>query len=270
RKLNNLARLAREACHDLLVVSDSDVRVAPDYLRQVAMHFQDSTVGLVTAFFRGAVAGTLGARLEALVAAAETVPNALVAGKVEKKIQFAFGWTMATTKAHLRGIGGFEGMINCHSDDFEIGNRIAARGLRIALLPSPVEVVLPRQTLREYWRHELRWAVGLRNVRFGGYLGLLLTFGLPWTILAMIFSRSLTLAALYLAAYLFFRLTQVWITAAWALDDASMRRNLWLVPLRDVINLLIWVEALFTTTISWRGTSYRVRKGLLCSTNSVL
>jgi ceramide glucosyltransferase len=263
RKLNNLARLSREARHELLVISDSDVRTAPDYLRQVAAPFHDPQVGAVTAFFRGLTEGSLGARLEALALAAETVPNALLARKIEKKVQFAFGWTMATTKAHLQAIGGFEGMVNYHSDDFELGRRIAARGLRIELLPSPVEMVFPRESFRDYFRHELRWAIGLRNVRPAGYAGLLFTFGLPWAILGATLAPTPVCSSAYIASYLLLRLAQVWITGAWGLHDPATRQNWWLTPFRDAINFVVWIAAFFANKITWRGISYRVKKGLL-------
>ncbi len=262
-KLNNLVKLAREARHDLLVVSDSDVRVAPDYLRQVAALLQDPGVGAVTTFFRGVVKGGLAARLEALGLATETVPNALVAQVIENKIQFAFGWTIAMTKANLQAIGGFESMVNCHSDDFELGNRIAARGLKVELLPTAVELIFPPKSLSEYWQHEVRWAVGLRNVRPLGYLGLLLTFGLPWTLLAVTLAPASPRIAFYILSYLLLRLAQVWIAGAWALDDAATRRNWWLTPLRDAVSFLVWVTGLFSSTVRWRGISYRVSRGLL-------
>src|SRR5258708_15708506 len=186
RKLNNLAKLAQQAQYDILVISDSDVRVAKDYLHLVAASFVDPQVGVVTAFFRGVTRGSLGAELEALVLATETVPNALVARKLEGKVQFAFGWTMATTKEHLRSIGGFEEMVKLYSEHFELGNRVAARGLKIALLPVPVEMIFAPESFEQYLLHELRWAIGLKNVRPAGYLGFLFTFGLPWPIVAMV------------------------------------------------------------------------------------
>ena len=263
RKLNNLVRLAREARYDVLVISDSDVRATPGYLREVASRFADSAVGLVTAFFRSATEGSLGAELEALVLSTETVPNALVARKIERKVQFAFGWTMATTKAHLASVGGFESMVDYHSDDFELGNRIAARGLRIELLPAPVEMVFPRESFSAYLRHELRWAIGLRNVRPAGYVGLLLTYGLPWSILAAAIAPSGAVALAYLVAYLVLRCIQVWLAGAWGLNDAITRRSWWLVPLRDAVNFLVWIAGFFTSRITWRGIPYRVEKGLL-------
>lgn len=263
RKLNNLVRLSREARHDVLVISDSDVRAAPGYLREVASRFADPAVGLVTAFFRSATVGSLGAELEALVLSTETVPNALVARKIERKVRFAFGWTMATTKAHLASIGGFESMVDYHSDDFELGNRIAARGLKIELLPAPVEMVFPSESFSAYLRHELRWAIGLRNVRPAGYIGLLLTYGLPWSILAAAVAPSRGAALAYLVAYLVLRWAQVWLAGVWGLNDPVTRRSWWLAPFRDALNFLVWIAGFFTSRITWRGIPYRVEKGLL-------
>jgi ceramide glucosyltransferase len=94
-------------------------------------------------------------------------------------VQFAFGWTMATTKKHLAEIGGWEAMVNYNSDDFELGNRIARQGYRVRLMREPVSMVFPKENLREFLTHELRWSIGLRNVRPAGYVGMIVTHGLP-------------------------------------------------------------------------------------------
>jgi len=261
RKLNNLATLARVAQHEILIISDSDVRVDPFYLRRIAAKFSDPNVGAVTAFFRSRVERGLGAILEALVLSTETVPNALVARKIEGRVQFAFGWTMATTKTHLGAIGGFEDMVDVHSDDFELGNRIAARGLAIELPPAPVEMVFPNESVATYLGHELRWAIGLRNVRPAGYWGLLFTFGLPWTLLAVTFAPTTGRALGYATAYLFLRLTQVCLAGIWGLDDPVTRKWWWLTPIRDAINFAVWIAGFFTNEIEWRGIKYRVKKG---------
>lgn len=261
RKLNNLAALSRAAAHEILVISDSDVRVDSLYLRRVAAKFSNPNVGAVTAFFRSRVESSLGAMLEALVLPTETAPNALVARKIEGKVQFAFGWTMATTKTHLRAIGGFEDMVHVHSDDFELGNRIAARGLAIELLAEPVEMVFAKESIATYLRHELRWAIGLRSVRPAGYWGLLFTFGLPWTILAILIAPTAGCALGYAISYLFLRLFQVWLTGVWGLDDPVTRKSWWLTPLRDGINFCVWIAGFFTSKIEWRGIKYKVKKG---------
>jgi ceramide glucosyltransferase len=263
RKVNNLCKLAQEARHDLLVIVDSDVRVEPGYLREVTAHFADPHVGCVTAFFRGLTPGGLGAELEGLALPTETVPNALVARQIEGKIQFAFGWTMATTKQVLTKIGGFEAMVNYHSDDFELGNRVAAAGYKIHLTDQPVWMVFPAETFGEYLKHEMRWAIGLRNVRPAGYVGLALTFGLPWAVLAAIAAPSAGISLAYLAAYLVLRSLQVWAAGAWAVGDPVTRKSWWLAPLRDLVNFVVWIAGFFSDRVSWRGVEYHVRKGLL-------
>jgi len=262
-KVNNLCKLVQEARNELLVMSDSDVRVLRDYLHDVAAPFGDPEVGAVTSFFRGLPGGSLAADLEALVLATETMPNALVARKIEGKMQFVFGWTMATTKVHLAAIGGFEAMMDFHSDDFELGNRLAARGHRIELSNKPVQMVYARDSMRDFFRHELRWAVGLRNVRPVGYNGLLFTFGLPWAVLAAIVASSWTIAGVYLASYLVLRLALVWVLGIWGLNDPVSRKSWWLVPLRDLLNFGVWIAGFFTNKITWRGLRYRVKKKLL-------
>jgi ceramide glucosyltransferase len=262
-KVNNLCRLAQIAKYDLLVISDSDVRVEPNYLRDAVRPLEDPAVGLVTAFFRGTTNGGVAARLEGLVLSAETLPGALVARKLEGALQFAFGWTMATTKRHLAAIGGMENIADYHSDDFELGHRMAAQGFRIEMMRNPVWMVLPRGTMREYLRHEMRWSIGLRNVRPAGYVGLAMTFGLPWAVLAAAVSPGRWMGAAYLAAYLVLRIGQVWTAGVWGVGDPVTQGSLWLVPVRDAVNCLVWTAALFSNKIHWRGIDYRVKRGLL-------
>src|SRR5260370_3267377 len=127
----------------------------------------------------------------------ESLGSAVVARRLEGKVQFAFGWTMATTKERLGEIGGWEAMANHHSDDFELGNRIAAKGYRVELIREPVWMAFPKENVGEFLRHELRSALRLRNVRPAGYLGMIFTHGLPWAIAAaaVCFCSGVALAA---------------------------------------------------------------------------
>jgi ceramide glucosyltransferase len=207
--------------------------------------------------------GGLAPELEGLALSTDTVPNALVARQMEGKIQFAFGWTMATTKQVLAKIGGFEAMVNYHSDDFELGNRVAAQGYKIQLTEQPVWMVFPEETFGEYLRHEMRWSIGLRNVRPAGYVGLALTFGLPWAVLAALAAPSAAIAAAYVLAYLVLRPVQVWAAGAWALGDPVTRKSWWLAPLRDLVSFVVWIAGFFSDRVTWRGVEYHVRRGLL-------
>ena len=262
-KVNNLCALAEAASYDHLVMADSDIRVDPDYLREVAAPFVDPAVGAVTTFPRCIPGGNLVADLDAIGLSADSIPGALVARKLEGKVQFAFGWTMATTKKHLAEIGGWEAMANHHSDDFELGNRIAKHGYRVELMRKPVWMVFARETWREYLRHELRWSIGLHNVRPAGYVGLIFTHGLPWAVLAAIVAPSAAAAAAYVCGYLFLRLGVTWTAGAWGLGDRVVPRKMWVVPLRDTVSFLVWIAGFFTDRITWRGIEYHVRRKLL-------
>jgi ceramide glucosyltransferase len=265
-KVNSLCRLVKEARFGLLVMTDSDVRVARDYLREVVAPFSDRRVGAVTCFYRCAGGGTLAANLDMLGMCMDSVPSALVARRLEGTVQFAFGWTMATTKERLAEIGGWEAMANHHSDDFEMGNRIASKGHRVELIREPVWMVFPQEKFGDFFRHELRWAIGLRNVRPAGYAGMIFTHGLLWAILAAAVAAVSGwpgIGAGFVAAYLALRLGLAYAAGVWGLQDRNIASKLWLAPLRDAISALVWFAGFFTDRITWRGLEYRVRNRLL-------
>ena len=265
-KINNLCELVQNAKYDLLVMSDSDVRVEPDYLKQVIAPFADREVGAVTAFYKSLSAGNLVSNLDALGMYMDSAPSALVAKKIEGRLQFAFGWTMATSKRHLAEIGGWEEMANHHSDDFELGKRIAQCGHRVELIAKPVTMVFPSETLAEHFRHELRWAIGLKSVRPLGYWGLLFTHGLPWALVGATAAMSvgwLALAACYTVAYFILRIGLTWLTGRWGIGDRRLAKILWLVPVRDAISFIIWLAGFFSDKIVWRGLAYHVKSGQL-------
>lgn len=262
-KVNKLCQLARDAQHEVLVISDSDARVEPDYLREMVAPLAASGVGVVTALFRGMTAGSFFSVLDALGVPAESAPSALVARKLEGNMKFAFGWSMATTKRHLAEIGGFEAIADHHSDDFELGNRIASKGYRVELMRKWVWMVFPRENWHDFLQHELRWSIGLRNVRKAGYLGLGLTFGLPWAVLAALVAPAWRVSAAYLLAYLTLRLAMAWTSGVWGIGDPVTRRSLWLVPVRDLVNFGVWLAGFFSNTIHWRGLVFQVKQGML-------
>jgi ceramide glucosyltransferase len=265
-KVNSLCRLVKEARYEVLVMTDSDVRVSPEYLREVVAPFAEPRTGVVTCFYRCAGGGTLAADLDMIGMCMDSVPGALVARRLEGKVQFAFGWTMATTKERLAEIGGWEAMANHHSDDFELGNRIAAKGYRVELMREPVWMFFPRERLGEFLRHELRWAIGLHNVRPAGYAGMIFTHGLPWAVLAAVVAAAsgwAVTAVAFIAAYLVLRLGLAYAAGVWGLQDRNIGSKLWLAPVRDAVSAVVWFAGFFTNKITWRGLEYRVRDRLL-------
>jgi ceramide glucosyltransferase len=257
-KTNSLVRLAQEANHELLVINDSDVRVEEDYLRDVVAPFADSKVGCVTAFFRGITEGGFAADVDAVGVPTDSSASTLVA-RTLGSLDFALGWTMATTKARLAEIGGFQSLVNHHSDDFALGNEIFKRGYRIELMRKPVWMVFPRETLRDFFGHELRWSILLKNLRPGGYAAMAMTFGLPWAALVALVVPSSAVVLGYFASYLLLRLAVAWTIGVWGLQDPVVRRRIWLVPVRDALNFCVYVASFFSNTVRWRGVAYHVQ-----------
>lgn len=259
-KVAKLCRLANEARHSLLVITDSDVRVAPDYLRHVAARFADPQVGAVTALYRALEAPSFGASLDAVAASASFAPSALIARSLEG-LKFAMGSTLATTRERLDEIGGFEALLDLHSDDYEFGKRIAQRGYRVELAPEPVDMQFPSETLGDYFRHELRWVIGIRHIRPGGHFGMLMTHGLFWAAIAALIAPTKVLALAWLCAYVAVRLASAWVVGVWGLGDPVLRRKLWLLPVHDFFAFSTWLASFAVNRIEWRGLVFTLDKG---------
>ena len=257
-KMNNLCRLVKEASYDLLVINDSDVRVENDYLRDVVSHFADPKVGAVTSFFRGLTNDGFAANVDAVGTPTESSASTLLA-QVFGRVDFALGWTMAITKERLGEIGGFESMVNHHSDDFTMGNEVARKGYRVELMRKAVWMVFPDESLFDFLKHELRWSIMLKNIRFSGYLSMFMTFGFAWTLLVALIVPSWKIVALYALLYLLLRLSVAWLIGVRIIGDPVVRKNLWLVPVRDALNFCVYVASFFSNTVQWRGLPYQVR-----------
>jgi ceramide glucosyltransferase len=261
-KVAKLCRLGREARHELLVVSDSDIRVKPDYLRRVVSPFCDPSVGAVTCLYVGMTEHNLWSELEDLNLTSDFLASMLVARKLEG-VNFALGATMAVTRSRLAEIGGFEALADCAADDHELGRRIAARGYRVELATCTVQTLCASSTAREFFEHHLRWGVVTRHSRPWGYAGLLFTQGLPWSLAAAAVAPSRVAAIGYLGIPLVTRLAMAFTFGAHGLKDPLLPRKWWLIPLHDGIWFFIWATTLFFNRVSWRASKFYVRRGRL-------
>jgi ceramide glucosyltransferase len=262
-KIGNLAQMLPEAHHEFLVVNDSDIRVPPDYLRTVVPPLNDSATGLVTCLYKGVAAGTTGSQLESLGIGTDFVPGVLAAWLLESGISFGLGSTLAFRHDDLKAVGGFEAVSDYLADDYEIGNRIADLGRKVLLSHTTVATYLPAYSFRGYLAHQLRWARTVRDSRPGGYLGLIFTFGLPWSALALLSSKGAPWAWVLFGFTLAARCLMAWTTGKKLLQDDQVMRSLWLLPLRDSLGFLIWIASLAGHTVSWRGNVFRLDHGKL-------
>jgi ceramide glucosyltransferase len=262
-KVSSLAQMLPAARHELLLVNDSDIRVPSDYLRKVITPLADASVGLVTCLYRGVASPTLGSRLEALGISTDFVPGVLSARFLEKGLHFGLGSTLAFRRRDLEAIGGFEALLGYLADDYELGRRIAATGKRVELSAATVTTFLPAYTLRQFFRHQLRWSRTIRDVRRWGYAGLLFTFGLPWALLTLLAAHGAAWAWILLGMTFAARLAVGFVTAALVLDDRQSFRNVFLLPLRDLIAPFVWAASFMGNRIHWRGDVFDLKDGCL-------
>jgi len=266
-KVSNLAQMLPKARHDYLIVNDSDIRVGPDYLRCVLAPLADSGTGLVTCLYRGAANSTLGSRLESLGISTDFCPGVLVARQLQG-VKFALGSTMAFRRRDLASIGGFEALADYLADDYHLGQRIAARGLKVEISGIVVETFLPRYTMREFLAHQLRWARAIRDSRFWGYLGLGISFGLVWALLTLILAGGGAWAWELLGVTAIMRLAVAIFVGVRVLRDRQVLRWLPLIPLRDAVAMMVWLMSFAGHTVSWRGDSFELSEGKLVRTTT--
>ena len=261
RKTSNLVQMLAFARYDHLLINDSDILVTPDYLRRVMAPFAQPEVGMVTCPYRGIAANTLGSRLESLGISTDFIAGVLAARQIEGGIHFALGSTLAMSRAALEAIGGLRPLVDYLADDFELGYRIARAGYEVVLVDLVVETHLPAYSFREFFDHQMRWARSTRDSRRLGYLGLLLTFGLPWAIFAVLFAPLAWWSWTTLAAAAALRAAVALKVGEGIVHDTAVRRNLWLLPLRDLVAFWVWFASFAGHKVHWRGDVFILERG---------
>jgi ceramide glucosyltransferase len=254
--------LVEEAAHDHLLISDSDVRVEPDYLRSLVAPLHDPQVGAVTCFYVPSSETTTVQRLQEVGMLSDFYPGILVDWQLEG-IKFALGPTICTTRRHLQEFGGYPVLENQPADDYQVGRRIADCGHKVVLLNYAVLTVPDYNSLRELFFKRLRWITVMRLVRPWGHAGLVFTLGLPWCLLAVAVQPTPVVAAAYLGGYFLFRSALTLLVGSAGLRQRGVWAKLLLIPAWDALATLIWLTSFTRSTIRWRGQDYRIVDGNL-------
>lgn len=258
-KVGALIDMARAARHPILIVNDADIRVDPDYAQRVTAPLSDPGIGLVTCLYRP-IGSTFAARFEGLGVSTDFAPSALVA-RLFGVNEFAFGSTMAFRRTDLERIGGFEAISDYLADDYQLGRRIHALGLKCLVSDMIVSTHLDGGW-GDVWRHQVRWARTIRVSNFWGYLGLPVTFATVWALAAAL-DGQVKLAVALLAARILMAIESGWFV----LKSPDVLRLWFLIPLRDLFGTAVWMAGLFGNSVLWRGqrlqldSSGRVRTG---------
>jgi ceramide glucosyltransferase len=220
-------------------------------------------VGLVTALYRGRAHGTLASRLEALGIATDFISGVLLSKMIEGGLHYGLGSTLAVRREALEKAGGMLALVDQLADDYEMGARVVRAGYRVALSTEVVETSVPAYGWRAFFDHQLRWLRTVRDARPGGYVGMIFTHGLVWALLNVLASGLSPVSLWLLGLSFFLRLAQAMTVGAEVLADHEVLAGLWLLPLRDVVAMGLWVAGFAGDTIVWRGERFALRKGRL-------
>ena len=243
-----------------LVITDSDVHVTPDCLKQVVTPLLDPAVGVVTCLYRGVAAGGFWSILEALGMSIEMTSGVLIANMLEG-MQFALGPTMATRKDILESIGGIRALGSYCADDYLLGKLAFQSGKRVVLSLHLINHVAVNTSARASLAHQVRWMRSTRFSRHAGHLGTGLTYAMPFGLLALFTGTALygsPIGGILLGWAFVNRMLQS-VAIGWVLiGDPQALRFCWLYPLRDLLGFFVWCASFTGDKITWRNQRYRL------------
>ncbi|BAZ30486.1 putative glycosyl transferase, group 2 family protein [Cylindrospermum sp. NIES-4074] len=258
-KVSNLANAVTAAKHDILLLADSDIHVETDYLQRVIQPLKDENVGVVTCLYRSLAEGWV-ATLEAMGTATDFHPGVLVSSQLEG-VKFAFGSTIVIRQGVLAKIGGFSAIADYLADDFQLGYLPAQAGYKVVLSDYIVEHNLAISNPVDAIKRQIRWARCIRVSRPWGYLGLIFTYGTVTSLLLLITTGGSLFGWTGLTITWIMRLVMGWVVGVKILNDPVVKKFLWLMPLRDLLQFFIWCYGLVGSTIEWRGQRMKLIKG---------
>jgi ceramide glucosyltransferase len=269
QKVSNLQGILDEAHNGLVVLSDSDMRVDRDYLNTIVSEYQGSEdIGMVTCLYKISNPTSAGAAFESMSITLDFLPSVLVAERFEG-VSFGLGASMIFSKKTLDEIGGFKAVADYIADDYQIGNRISKKGLKIVISKYIVENVTGHMSFAEYFRHQLRWARTVRVSRPGGYFGSGISHVIPFATFLCILRGAdiVSMSALGLAVLL--RLILAALVYRKVIRSREWLKWLVILPVKDIGSFLIWIGAFVGSNVSWRGSAYKIiNDGRIRKTNS--
>jgi len=263
-KVASLEKMVAEAAHEILVISDSDVRVTPDYLRAVAAPFADSQAGAMTCLYRGVAAdGGLWARLEGVGMSVEMTAGVLVANMLEG-MQFVLGPTMAVRRECVTAMGGVGTFGDYCSDDYILGKEVFKQGREVVLSHHAIDHMIINSSFVDSLKHQVRWMKSTRFSRPKGHFGTALTFSMPFGLLALAAALALGRPVLGVALFawsVFTRWAIAWAAGRKVVRDPSLFGLFVLYPIRDLMGFGFWAASYLSSEILWRGRVYKLLPG---------
>jgi ceramide glucosyltransferase len=271
RKVANLMNMLPFARHDVLVIADSDMHAAPDYLRRIATTLAEPGIGLVTTLYTGLPANRgIAASLGATGITHLFLPGAMIARRLGRQV--CLGATMALRRQTLESVGGFAALVNHLADDHVLGRLVRDSGLGIGLAATVPATTVPEVTLRALFHHELRWGRTILALTPLPFALSAIQYPLGWALLALLLSGGREWAlALLLAIWAGRAVLARGVDAA--LGQSAAPAPVWLLPLRDLISIGVLLASFAGRDVQWRGRTLRAvdarRAGYKVPTTSV-
>jgi len=254
-------RMTEIAANEILVTSDSDVEVSPNYLKEVVAPLLDHQAGMVTCVYRGKNAAGFWSGLTAIGMSVEMTAGVLVANMLEG-MKFGLGPTIAVKKEAVKRIGGYEVLGHFFANDFMIGNLIDKAGYRVVLSHHVIDHVVNQKTFQKMWENQLRWAKSTRYSRPKGHFGSGLIFAIPFGLLGLFAAAMLGkpwVGLLLLAVAILNRVVESWVIGWAVVRDPVARNQFWLCPLRDLLGFIVWAASYTGARSVWRDSLYELR-----------
>ena len=264
-KVSTLAQMVPHALGDVLIINDADILAGPQYLQSVVAALAPEGTGLATVPYLGRTMAkpTIWARLESLGIAVDLMPGVFTARLMDGGVRFGLGSTLALRRSTLEAVGGMAAMLHKLADDYELGAAVDRAGFRCVLSPEVVETSVPQYTFAAFWQHQVRWWRTVRVSRPWSFAGMVTSYGLAWAIVNVATTGfalpSLTLLSLVLLA----RVALALNVGVGVLRDGQVLRDLWLLPLRDCVSLLLWAWSYADSSVVWRGERFRLKGGTM-------
>jgi ceramide glucosyltransferase len=255
-KISNLINMERVIAHDVLILSDSDIAVEPDYLRQVVTALSPDKVGAVTCIYTGWAAAGLASQVSAMGVSYHFLPN-VITGLGLHLAAPCFGSTIAITRPLLSELGGFVAFKDTLADDHALGKAVRDKGYAVAIPPFAVRHAATETAISEWFSHELRWMRTIRTVDPGGHAGSIVTHAFPLSVLGLMLTGAAPLAVLAVGATLLAR-----AMLKWHIDRVFSRPAgpYWLLPVRDVLSFCVFLTSLFGRSVVWQNEHLEVRQ----------
>jgi ceramide glucosyltransferase len=255
------SRMTEVAANEILVTSDSDVEVAPNYLKEVVAPLLDPAIGMATCVYRGKNVAGFWSGLTAIGMSVEMTAGVLVANLFEG-IKFGLGPTIAVKKEAVKQIGGYEVLGHYFANDFMIGNLIDKAGYRVVLSYHTINHIVNQKNFQKMWNNQIRWAKSTRYSRPKGHLGSGLIFAVPFGLLGLLTATLLgkpILGFVLLGASILNRILESWVVGWGVVHDPVALKQLWLYPIRDLLGFVVWAASYTAARAVWRDNRYELQ-----------